>query len=313
MIRSLVLGTAAAIVALPASAVAAPSIAGCPVFPASNPWNQRIDNRPVDPRSSAIVRRHAAGSSLHLDLGSTEKEYGIPFSIVPATQKLLPLSFGVDGEDYRDESDRGPVPIPANAPIEGGGDRHVIVIQRGVCRLIELYHGQRVRNAAGKVSGWRASAAARWSLRSNRLRPAGWTSADAAGLPIFPGLLRYEEAASGSIEHALRFTLPSARYAYMSPARHCGPSGNTASTLPVYGMRFRLKASFDSSSYKGAARVLVTAMKRYGLMYADQGSAMYVTGTTDPRWADAIDQFREHPLDGRHFEVVRTARTTVCR
>ena len=310
-------------VALATPAGAAPVVGGCPVFPASNPWNQRIDRRPVDPRSGAIVRGQAAGSNIHLDLGSTEQEYGIPFSVVPRDQPLLPLSFGVDGEDYRDESDRGPVPIPAGAPIEGGragdrdpgsGDRHVIVIQRGVCRLVELYHAERVRNGSGRVTGWRASAAARWSLRSSRLRPAGWTSADAAGLPIFPGLLRYEEAATGSIEHAIRFTLPRARAAYVAPARHCGPSGNTASSLPVYGMRFRLKASVLASRYTGAARAIVVAMRRYGLIYADQGSAMYLTGTSDPRWADAIDQFRERPIDGSAFEVVRPPTAiTVCR
>lgn len=304
---------AAALLAVPGSAIAAPTVAGCPVFPSSNPWNQRVDKRPVDARSAAIINRWARGSAVHLDLGSTEKEYGIPYSIVPRGQQLLPLSFGVDGEDYRDESDRGPVPIPAGAPIEGGGDRHVITIQRGTCKLVELYKAERVRSSNGKVVGWRAAAAARWSLRSNSLRPAGWTSADAAGLPIFPGLLRYEEVAAGKIEHALRFTLPQARYAYIKPARHCGPAGNTASTLPVYGMRFRLKRGFDTSRYTGAARVVATAMQRYGLMFADQGSAMYVTGTTDPRWADAIDQFRERPLDGRNFEVARTATTTVCR
>lgn len=304
---------ATALLAVPGSAIAAPTVAGCPVFPSSNPWNQRVDKRPVDARSAAIVARWARGNAVHLDLGSTEKEYGIPYSIVPRNQKLLPLSFGVDGEDYRDESDRGPVPIPAAAPIEGGGDRHVITIQRGTCKLTELYAAQRVRNSSGRVTGWRAAAAARWSLRSNKLRPAGWTSADAAGLPIFPGLLRYEEVAAGGIEHALRFTLPQARSAYISPARHCGPRGNTASTLPVYGMRFRLKAAVDITRYTGAARVIVTAMKRYGLMFADQGSAMYITGTTDPRWADAIDQFRERPLDGHNFEVVRTSTTTLCR
>lgn len=290
---------------------AAPTIAGCPVFPASNPWNRPVEGRPVDPRSAAIVAGHAAGAKLHLDLGSSETEYGIPFTVVPRNQRLVPLRFGVDGEDYRDESDRGPVPIPLNAPVEGAGqrgDRHVIVIQRGLCRLVELYHAVRSGN------GWRASAAARWSLRSNRLRPAGWTSADAAGLPIFPGLLRYEEAASGRIEHALRFTLPEARYAYTTPARHCGPQGNTSSRLPVYGMRFRLKAGFPERSYSGPALAIVRAMKRYGLMFADQGAAMYVTGVTDRRWAPVIDAFLAHPIDGSQLEVVRPfGATTICR
>ena len=153
--------------------------------------------------------------------------------------------------------------------------------------------------------GWRAAAAARWDLSSNKLRPATWTSADAAGLPILPGLLSYDEAATGAITHALRFTLPSARYAYTWPARHCGPSGNTGRDLPAYGLRFRLKKSFPTKRYTGAARAIVVAMKRYGLIYADQGSAMYVTGTADPRWEDALDQFRAHPLDGKALEVVK--------
>jgi hypothetical protein len=302
--------------AAPMSVQAAPRIAGCPVFPASNPWNQRIDRAAVDPSSAQIIARQAAGHGIHLDLGITEAEYGIPFSVVPKSQPLLPLTFGVGGENYADESDRGPVPIPANAPIEGGkagardpgdGDRHVITIQRGTCNLTELYAAQRVRNSSGRVVGWKAAAAARWNLRSNKLRPATWTSADAAGLPIFPGLLRYEEAASGKIEHALRFTLPEARSAFVNPARHCGPSGNTSPTLPTYGMRFRLKAGVATSSYSGPAKAIVVALKRYGLMYADQGSAMFITGTTDRRWASAFDQFRAHPIDGSQFEVVASA------
>jgi hypothetical protein len=187
----------------------------------------------------------------------------------------------------------------------------VLAVRRGTCDLIELYAAERVRDGAGTVVGWRAAAAARWDLSSNRLRPAGWTSADAAGLPILPGLLDYDEAASGRITHALRFTLPSARSAYTWPARHCGPAGNTARSLPAYGLRFRLAKSFPTGRYHGAARAIVVALKRYGLVYADQGSAMYVTGTADPRWADALDQFRKHPLDGRALEVVKPWRRVV--
>jgi hypothetical protein len=296
------------------------TVGGCQLFPADNPWNRRIDSRPVWKWSKAIVGKQAAGAELHLDLGTTEEYYGIPVNVVDESQPLLPLSFGVDGEDYGDESDRGPVFVPADALIEGGssadpdpdeGDRHVLAVRRGTCDLIELYAAERVRDASGTVVGWRAASAARWDLSSNRLRPAGWTSADAAGLPILPGLLDYEEAASGPITHALRFTLPSARHAYTWPARHCGPSGNTARDLPAYGLRFRLKKSFPTSRYTGAARAIVVAMKRYGLVYADQGSAMYVTGTADPRWADALDQFREHPLDGKALEVVKPWRRVV--
>ena len=295
-------------------------VGGCELFPADDPWNRRIDRRPVWQQSAAIVRKQAAGHDLHLDLGTVEDYYGIPVTVVEKDQPLLPLQFGVDGEDYGDESDPGPVFVPADAAIEGGsaadpdpdeGDRHVIAVRRETCDLIELYAAERVRDDSGAVVAWRAAAAARWDLSSNRLRPAGWTSADAAGLPILPGLLDYEEAASGAITHALRFTLPSARRAYTWPARHCGPSGNTARDLPAYGLRFRLKKSFPVARYHGPARAIVVAMKRYGLIYADQGSAMYVTGSADPRWADALGQFRKHPVDGRALEVVKPWRRPV--
>ena len=217
------------------------AVGGCELFPADNPWNTRIDRRPVWRWSSAIVRKQAAGHDLHLDLGTTEDHYGIPVNVV----------------------------------------------------------------------AWRAASAARWDLSSNRLRPAGWTSADAAGLQILPGLLSYEEAASGRITHALRFTLPSARSAYTWPARHCGPSGNTARDLPAYGLRFRLARSFPARRYTGVARTIVVAMKTYGLVHSDQGSSMYVTGTSDPRWADALDQFRARPVDGKSLEVVKPWRRVV--
>jgi hypothetical protein len=296
------------------------TVGGCELFPPDNPWNRRIDSRPVWRHSAAIVGRQAAGHDLHLDLGTTEEYYGIPVNVVDEDQPLLPLQFGVDGEDYRSESDRGPVWVPADAAIEGGstgdpdpdeGDRHVLTVRRGTCDLVELYAAERVRDASGDVVAWRAASAARWDLSSNRLRPAGWTSADAAGLPILPGLLSWDEAASGRITHALRLTLPTARHAYTWPARHCGPSGNTARDLPAYGMRFRLKASFPARRYTGVARTIVVAMKRYGLVYADQGSSMFVTGTADPRWADALDQFRERPLDGKALEVVKPWRRVV--
>jgi hypothetical protein len=270
--------------------------------------------------SSPIVRKQAAGHDLHLDLGTTEDHYGIPVNVVDEDQPLLPLQFGTDGEDYRDESDRGPVFVPAGAAVEGGsasdpdpdeGDRHVITVRRDTCDLVELYAAERVRDASGAVVAWRAASAARWDLSSNRLRPAGWTSADAAGLPILPGLLSYEEAASGRITHALRFTLPSARSAYTWPARHCGPSGNTARDLPAYGLRFRLTRSFPARRYTGVARTIVVAMKKYGLVYADQGSSMFVTGTSDPHWADARDQFRARPVDGKSLEVVKPWRRVV--
>ncbi len=295
------------------------TVGGCPVFPANNPWNTRIDDRALAANSARLIAKQAAGSAIHLDLGTTEEYYGIPVTVVPEDQPLLPLKFGVEGENYADESDRGPVPIPPRAPIEGGsttrpnppsGDRHVIVVRQGTCDLVELYKAKRVKDADGNVVAWRASAAARWSLDSNKVRPAGWTSADAAGLPILPGLLSYDEAASGEITHALRFTLPVARNAYTYPARHCGSNSGTA--YPAYGMRFRLKRGFKVGPYTGAARAVVVAMKRYGLMYADQGSAMYVTGTSDPRWSGVLDQLRAHPIDGSKFEVVKPGKITTC-
>lgn len=298
------------------------AVGGCPVFPADNWWNRRVDDRAVWRYSDRIVDRQAAGHAVHLDLGTVEEEYGIPVTVVPADQPELPLRFGVDGENYADESDPGPHPIPADAPIEGGtaahpdptgGDRHVIVVERGSCELVELYAATRVYGSGGEVVAYRAASAARWDLGSNALRPKYWTSADAAGLPILPGLLNYDEAASGAITHALRFTLPLARSAFTIPARHCGNHG-TARSLPTYGMRFRLQSSVRARRWTGVARTIVIALKRYGLVYADQGSAMYVTGTTDPRWGPVLDQFREKPLDGSRFEVVRPfGDITVCR
>lgn len=307
-----------------AAAPAVHTVGGCQVFPADNPWNTRIDGRGVATRSTRIIQRQAAGHALHLDLGTTQEYYGIPVTVVPQDQATYPLGFGVGGVNYSDESDKGPVPFPADVHIEGGstgdsdpgsGDRHVVVVrQGGGCRLIETYNTVRVYDDQGDLVKFKASAAARWNLDSNKLRPRGWTSADAAGLPIMPGLLDYDEAASGAITHALRFTLPTARAAYTWPARHCGPRGNTSPSLPAYGMRFRLKSSVSATRYTGVARTLVRAMKRYGLIYADQGSAMYVTGTSDPRWEKTLDQFRAKPLDGAKFEVVKPFRTIhVCR
>ncbi len=308
----------------PAAAARAPkvhTVGGCQVFPANNPWNTRVDSKPVFANSGKIIAAQAKGSPIHLDLGTSETYYGIPVNVAKADQPRLPLRFGVEGENYKSESDTGRVPIPKRARIEGwrksrpnpsSGDRHVITVQRGSCRLVELYKAKRVKNADGKVVAWRAAAAARWDLSSNKLRPKYWTSADAAGLPILPGLLDYDEAASGEITHALRFTLPVARNAFTKPARHCGTT--RGARYPAYGLRFRLKKSFSTRPYTGAAKAVVVAMKRYGLMYADQGSAMYVTGSADPRWAGVLDQLREHPIDGGKFEVVKPeGAITVCR
>ena len=293
-----------------------PIVAGCPVFPADSAWNTDISHAPLAPESATVVGAQAAGHDVHLDFGDTQSEYGIPYSIVGPTQRRVPITFGTDRADYGDESDHGPFPIPPTAPIEGApagqpnpasGDRHVIVIQRGRCVDYELYNAVRVNGGAS----WQVSSSARWDLTRNARRPAGWTSADAAGLPIFPGLLRYDEAASGTIRHALRFTLPSARRAWQAPAGHCGTT--TDPSAPPYGSRWRLKASFDETPYRGPALAIVRALKRYGLIFADQGSSMFITGTTDRRWTPTIEDINQrHPIPGDAFEVVAGPPATVC-
>ena len=290
-----------------------PSLGGCRIFPADNAWNRDVSADPVHPASAALLAQMSPGNALHLDLGVTEAYYGIPWTVVPADQPLVPITFGTDGIDYGDESEPGPTPIPLDAPIEGGsptdpdpasGDRHVLVLRQGDCRLFELY------NTVRTAGGFQVSSAAIWDLTVNHTRPAGWTSADAAGLPILPGLLKYEEVAAGAIRHALRFTVPRVRRAYVAPASHCGQHADAA--LPPYGTRARLKASFDLSPYSGDARVILTALQHYGLILADQGSAWYVTGTSDPRWESALDQLRAHPVRGSDFELVAPGPLTTC-
>jgi hypothetical protein len=291
----------------------APSLGGCTIFPGDNAWNREVSADPVHPGSAALLSAMSPGNALHLDLGTSEEYYGIPWTLVPADQPLVPITFGTDGVDYGDESDPGPMPIPLDAPIEGGstahpdpgaGDRHLLVLRQGDCRLFELY------NTVRTASGFQVSSSAVWDLTVNHTRPAGWTSADAAGLPILPGLLKYEEVASGAVHHALRFTVPRVRRAYVPPASHCGQYADAA--LPPYGTRARLKASFDLAPYSGDALVILTALKRYGLMLADQGSAWYVTGTSDPRWGDALDQLRANPVRGSDFELVDAGPLTAC-
>ena len=200
--------------------------------------------------------------------------------------------------DYADESDRGPYPIPANVRIEGGADRHALIVDRDRCRLYELYA---LEQRGGR---WHAGSGAIWNLRSNELRPAGWTSADAAGLPILPGLARYDEVARGHIDHALRFTVERTRRAYVYPARHFA-SDETDPSLPPMGLRFRLKASYPIAGFPRQARIVLTALKRYGMIVADNGSSWYVTGAPDPRWSnDDLHTLRRVP--GSAFEVVDT-------
>jgi hypothetical protein len=293
-----------------------PILAGCPVLPPDSAWNTDISHAPLAADSATLVNAQAAGHDVHLDFGDTQREYGIPFAIVPANQRRIAITYGTDGADYGDESDHGPFPIPPTAPIEGAnaqdpnpseGDRHVLVVQRERCVDYELYNAVRVNGGAS----WQVSSSARWDLTRNTKRPATWTSADAAGLPILPGLLKYDEAASGTIRHALRFTLPRARRAYQAPASHCGTT--TDLSAPAYGSRWRLKASFDESPYRGPALAIVRALKRYGLMFADQGSSMYITGTTDPRWTQTIEDINQrHPIPGDAFEIVAGPPVTNC-
>jgi hypothetical protein len=273
-----------------------PTVAGCRVFPADNPWNTDVSTAPVDPNSTAYLAAMNAGTTyLHPDFGSNPS-YGIPYTSVGAGQPLVPMSF-----DYASESDPGPYPIPSNAPIEGGpgatGDRHVLVVDSSSCKLYELFAAQYVG------PGWHAGSGAVFDLASNALRPDYWTSADAAGLPILAGLVRYDEAAqNGEIDHALRFTVRRTQRAFIHPATHFA-SSSTDQSLPPMGLRVRLKASYDLSRFTRASRAVLVALQHYGMMVADNGSDWYVTGATDSRWNDAeLDQLKTVPASA--FEVV---------
>jgi hypothetical protein len=280
--------------------VALLAIAGCPLLPATSHWNRPVDRLPVHPRSAQIVRSIGLERTVHPDFGSGRydgRPIGIPYTVVDRGQPRVPVRF-----TYADESDPGPYPIPPGAPVEGGSDRHVLVVERGTCRLYELFAAERV----GAGASWTAGSGAIFSLRSNRMRPAGWTSADAAGLPILPGLARYEEVAAGAIRHALRFTVPRTRRAYVYPARHFA-SSSTDPSLPAMGQRVRLKRSVDPARFGRQARVVVRALKRYGMLLADNGSPWYVSGAPHPRW-DNDDLRTLKRLRGRDFEVVDTRR-----
>ncbi len=278
-----------------APAGALPSVGGCPLLPFDDIWNTPIDNLPLDPNSAAYVSTIGSSSYLHADFGSGTWEgypIGIPYNIVPQGQPLVDVAFL-----YADESDPGPYPIPPGALIEGGSDHHVLVVQQGSCRLYETYASEPQPDGS-----WSAGSGAVFDLNSSALRPAGWTSADAAGLPILPGLARYDEVAAGEINHALRFTAPETRRAYVWPARHYA-SSLTASNYPPMGQRFRLKASFNSSGFSPQAQVILTALKRYGMILADNGSSWYISGAPDEGWDN--DQLHElHQLTGSDFEAV---------
>jgi hypothetical protein len=282
--------TILAVVALGGGSSASPTIAGCPIFPASSPWNQRVDKLPVAANSAQLIRMIGLDTGLHADFGSglwDGKPIGIPYNVVTGAEPKVHVRF-----EYAGESDKGPYPIPARPKIEGGSDRHILLLDRTSCRLYELGGAQQT------ASGWTAWAGAIWNLRSNALRPATWTSADAAGLPILPGLARY-----GDLNHALRFTAERTRRAFVYPARHYA-SDSTDPSLPPMGLRVRLRASFDTSGFPPQARAVLETLKRYGMILADNGSSWYITGAPDPRWSND-DLHTLGRVHGSDFEVVR--------
>jgi len=293
-----------ALLLLPGSAAHAlrlPAAPHCPVFPANNAWNQRVDKLPVASASAQLIASIGLDAPVHADFGSGTWDggpIGIPFDVVSRTTPRHRVSF-----EYADESDRIRYPIPRHVHIEGGahasGDRHAILVDKSTCRLYELYD---LRHAS---HGWTAGSGATWSLRSNHLRHAGWTSADAAGLPIFAGLARWDEVSRGVIDHALRFTAQRTRRAYVYPARHYA-SNSSDPSLPPMGLRVRLKASVGIASFPRQARVVLRALQRYGMILADNGSPWYVSGAPNRHWSN--DQLHSlGRLTGADFEVVDTS------
>jgi hypothetical protein len=275
------------------------SLGGRRVFPADNSWNRDISGEAVDPRSDRLIASIGLDKPLHPDFGTLYQGVpnGIPYVVVPGSQPRVPVRFNT-----ADESDPGPYPVPRDAPIEGGpnarDDRHILIVDRDNWTLYELF------SAYPEGRGWRAGSGAIFDLNSNRLRPAGWTSADAAGLPVFPGLVRYDEAVERkAIRHALRFTVERSRRGYVSPARHFA-SPHTDPNLPPMGMRVRLKADYDVSGFPPEAKVILTALKRYGMFVADNGGAWFLSGAPDRRWSDDNLATLKR-VKGRDFEVVR--------
>ena len=277
-------------------------ISSCRLFPRDNIWNRPVADLPLDPDSDAFVQSIGAGSYVHADFGSGEwppgsgSPIGIPYTLVSQDQPGVAVSFVYDGE-----SDPGPYPIPPDAAIEGGpagdGDRHVLLVDQDSCLLYELFDAHLQPDGS-----WQAGSGAIFDLDTNDLRPAGWTSADAAGLPILPGLVRYDEVAAGHIDHALRFTAPQTRRTYVWPARHFA-SSLTGTQYPPMGQRFRLKADFDISGFSPQVRVILQAMKTYGLILADNGSDWFISGAPDVRWDnDILRELKQ--ITGANFEAV---------
>lgn len=298
LLPALVLGIFLSASGAPARA-AAPTIAGCPLLPADNIWNAPVDTLPVAAQSAAYIDTIGRSTTLHPDFGSGTWDggpIGIPYNVVAAGQTMSALSFL-----YAEESDPGPYPIPAAPLIEGGpgadGDRHILIVDRDACRLYELYDAWPETDTS-----WTAGSGAIYDLRANTLRPNGWTSADAAGLPILPGLVRFDEVAAGSINHALRFTAARTRNTHLWPARHHA-SDLAGTQYPSMGQRFRLKTGVDISSFSPQVQVIARAMQKYGLILADNGADWYISGAPDERWDNDI--LRElNRLSGNDFEAV---------
>jgi hypothetical protein len=297
----------AAVLPCAASAAAAPlplpEAPNCPVFPADNPWNQRVDRLPVTPDSRRIVSGIGARDHLHNNFGGgmwMNSRDGMPITVVGASQPRVPVTF-VEALF----SNAGPYPIPPDAGIEyendPAADHHVILVDRDSCRLYETYDTKKL--LGGRA--WEAYAGASWDMRSNALRPNGWTSADGAGLPILPGLVRYEEVARGRIDHALRISVPASRKGWIYPARH-DTSDSTDPRLPQMGMRLRLRKSFDVRRFPRQSRVILKAMKKYGMYVAEEGNPWYYSGEPDPGWSYE-DLHSLHRVLGRNFEVVDTS------
>ncbi|MGA2903507.1 MAG: hypothetical protein ABSD98_06740 [Candidatus Korobacteraceae bacterium] len=277
------------------------SLNGFVPFPSGSLWNTNISNAQVDPNSAAIINFIGGSTPLHPDFGSGLYEgqsIGIPYIVVSGNQPLVNIDYTL----YGDESDPGPMPIPFNAPIEGypnpdDGDRHVLVIDKGNCWLYELYY-----SFLQNPGLWDAGSGAVWDLEANEQRPYTWTSADAAGLPIFPGLVRYDEIAAGAIHHAIRVTLQNSEEAFTPPASHWAPNSDNQYAAPM-GMRLRLKASFDISGYSPTNQVILTALKQYGMIMADNGSSLFITGTPDMRWNND-DLGNLHQVTASDFDVL---------
>jgi hypothetical protein len=286
---------------------------GCPVFPTDNPWNADVSNYCVDPNSDQYIASiNQDEQYLHPDFGSNPS-YGIPYIVVPGDQQLVSVTFnqypaqsdfGTSGPGCTVTATSGCYPFPPNAPVEAGSDHHVLTLLADPanknCMLYEVWEGVKDAND----NNWTAANGAIFNLYSDKLRPDGWTSADAAGLPILPGLARYDEVTAGEIKHALRFTVAQTQAGFIHPATHYASNSNSPA-LPPMGLRLRLKASYDISSYTGESLVILTALKKYGMMVADNGSSWYISGATDPRWNDTdLDQLKNVP--GSAFEVVVT-------